>query len=781
MKRYGFAKKIGLNSTFTKMLISFIFIIVFTVMAFSAALYYQFSKATVSDITGNYQEKLEQNMYQMEYIRNQVYALGNQILNNSEMIRAMYWSDVDIFEKNKVTQELDNIKNSYSVLHSIFLYNGTKKELYSNVGSSDNTPLTTEMYNLLDKYNMEDDYNFKPIILKYNKNGTPFEEDVISIIFTDYKASAKNENKSGLDVLEGVVIINLNAEYLRNFFNAPGSGKGFNTIIINGNGNVICGSGPIAFGSNAGKINYIAPLLTSDKKSGYMIEGGKEKTLFIYSKDANLPFLFVSIPGYNQVLEKIYSLRNTILIILLVIFVLGLVISILAAYNIYLPFNKLLGKINRQLQPESGNARTRISSNEINYLSDIFTSIISRTNELETAFKEYKPFVRKMFLKGILEGDAAFNDIDKPELNLNVKENACVILTSIDNYTKSNSFGDRLEKIDLLSDIEKVIISVFSSDFGIETATFEDGCVAAILTQKNPDTFQEWIISSLKEVGKMISVEYEASITSVIGLTVEKIEDIHLSYGNCRDLLKYRFILGYGSVIDNNSVDGYRNNKYVSFRKHTDKLIQAIKLSDIDDMNKVINIIFKQMSDLQYDYVRLTINQLALDVIKSAEPLLNSDNDYLNYNNIYSNLNNIDRLDEVRQWFMLYCKGIIDKVEQGKDNRIKDMIDTALKYMQENYAKSDISAELLAEMANITPGYFGKLFASYVNKSVNEYLIELRMNKAKELLECGEATVSEITGRVGFMHQSYFTTIFRKHFGMTPYQYRANYKKTSGY
>jgi two-component system, response regulator YesN len=268
------------------------------------------------------------------------------------------------------------------------------------------------------------------------------------------------------------------------------------------------------------------------------------------------------------------------------------------------------------------------------------------------------------------------------------------------------------------------------------------------------------------------------TVTVTVGMKVDKIENIHISYSNCQDLLKYRFVYGYGAYLDNNMVQTAVNKRNIAIDKNTKKIIQTIKTCDSEQMQIEMYEIIRCITDNQYDYIKLTINHLALDIMKSVEPLINSENNTLDFNNIFSNINNIDTLEEVKEWFILYCNGIIRKLEGKKDNKKKDTISMVLSYLEANYHKPELSTEMLSDIVNLTPGYFGKMFNEYMNKSVNEYIIELRMKKAKELLESNSDSVTDIALNLGFSNQSYFISIFKKYYGSTPNQYRIECKKS---
>lgn len=97
------------------------------------------------------------------------------------------------------------------------------------------------------------------------------------------------------------------------------------------------------------------------------------------------------------------------------------------------------------------------------------------------------------------------------------------------------------------------------------------------------------------------------------------------------------------------------------------------------------------------------------------------------------------------------------------------------KYIENNYHRQ-ISIEDLARQSNYTRNYLYKLFRKEFSISPHEYLVNLRIEKAKHLLENSENhfTIGNIAAAVGFQDPLYFSKLFRKKTGKSPGEYRKN-------
>lgn len=78
----------------------------------------------------------------------------------------------------------------------------------------------------------------------------------------------------------------------------------------------------------------------------------------------------------------------------------------------------------------------------------------------------------------------------------------------------------------------------------------------------------------------------------------------------------------------------------------------------------------------------------------------------------------------------------------------------------------------LASIVNLSPGRLAHLFKSEVGVSPQRYAINVRLEKAKELLESGVLSVKEIASEIGFPNVSSFCRSFKARYGTTPKKYR---------
>ena len=139
------------------------------------------------------------------------------------------------------------------------------------------------------------------------------------------------------------------------------------------------------------------------------------------------------------------------------------------------------------------------------------------------------------------------------------------------------------------------------------------------------------------------------------------------------------------------------------------------------------------------------------------------------------NLNDIikryKKYSELREYYRSLVSGTIRQTRLNAQTRDKKIIDDAKKYVRENYFKN-ISLAEIASVVDRNTAYFSDLFSKEVGKTFTEYLTDIRIEKAKELMKDPTVKLYEIGYLVGYDEPAYFSRVFRKIVGMTPTQYR---------
>nr|WP_275580771.1 AraC family transcriptional regulator [Aquibacillus albus] len=101
---------------------------------------------------------------------------------------------------------------------------------------------------------------------------------------------------------------------------------------------------------------------------------------------------------------------------------------------------------------------------------------------------------------------------------------------------------------------------------------------------------------------------------------------------------------------------------------------------------------------------------------------------------------------------------------------IHPSIKQAIDYIEKNFGKS-ITLSEVSEQVDMNPTYFSYLFKEELGLSYIKYLTDIRIEKAKKMLEKGEK-VTEVSEKVGYHTYRHFSEVFKKKVGVSPGQYK---------
>ncbi len=108
---------------------------------------------------------------------------------------------------------------------------------------------------------------------------------------------------------------------------------------------------------------------------------------------------------------------------------------------------------------------------------------------------------------------------------------------------------------------------------------------------------------------------------------------------------------------------------------------------------------------------------------------------------------------------------------KNKSPKIKELMQSAIQYVHNNYER-EISITDIAKYVFLSPSYFTRAFKEDTGMSPMQYLLNIRIKRACELLLETDLKIGEIAHSVGFSNQQRFNDMFKKQTNMTPMQYR---------
>lgn len=241
-----------------------------------------------------------------------------------------------------------------------------------------------------------------------------------------------------------------------------------------------------------------------------------------------------------------------------------------------------------------------------------------------------------------------------------------------------------------------------------------------------------------------------------------KPDAIHMEAAAALDL---RFFGGTGTINYYNEQESKR-----MIREKLDRLLAHPPLLEIlgcteEYKKRVGNFISK--GDFQIENVRnFFIHLLQMTALSSRFDKKVFEDIVISYNGI------IYECETFNEMYATYEDFIGSAVNRSKEQvSYSKGIGEAIEYIKRHY-NEEISLNQLAGLVNLSPNYFSTLFKRELDLNFSEYIINYRIEKAKELLLGTRLLSYEISQRVGFMDGAYFSRTFKKATGLTPNEYR---------
>ncbi|NQX57892.1 response regulator [Paenibacillus qinlingensis] len=344
-------------------------------------------------------------------------------------------------------------------------------------------------------------------------------------------------------------------------------------------------------------------------------------------------------------------------------------------------------------------------------------------------------------------------------------------------------------KIDILSDptvdmehnqhnhkqlIHKAIDLVFNNPVMYHLAGFKDNQHLVIhfygkgISHRD---FPSTIISSLKKtIEELASVKVDLFMG--IGIKVDGLKQVRESYRTAALALQKQFFIGANQmVIYENRVDNGQ-----SYRLDAVVIKQFIDCLNECDKDKTLRFII-QMHDEIRRHTELPIKQVK-DIFCSMLLELNAfatgynidpfeKQEHVYFWDIFTSMSS---LTEIQNYMLDRISVVFDNIHSK--NSIGQNVFMIMQVIQEHYHDDHLTINMLAKHLFLTPTYLCMIFKKKTGKTINQYITEVRIEKAKEFLKEERVKLLEISRKVGYQSPNHFTKIFKKMTGMNPSDYR---------
>lgn len=259
------------------------------------------------------------------------------------------------------------------------------------------------------------------------------------------------------------------------------------------------------------------------------------------------------------------------------------------------------------------------------------------------------------------------------------------------------------------------------------------------------------------------------------------LRSFHRGYEEAKNALKLKYIKGYNQTLTYQEMQNYQvsHEKYGENIFDTD-LIRAVKQGNLEQTESLMDQLEMKMTEMGMDsflYMQYTVGNLYNGILKELEAIgIQAEFVFENPVNEYRRLIECETMKKAAGVLRENVRRICEYVHAQQNGAYSRSVYKALRYMREHYSDPLLGQEETSAAAGLSSGRFSTLFKTETGVTFTDYLLRLRMEKAKELMKNPNTRIYEAAQMVGYENIPYFSTAFKKYTGMSPSEYRTSQK-----
>lgn len=270
--------------------------------------------------------------------------------------------------------------------------------------------------------------------------------------------------------------------------------------------------------------------------------------------------------------------------------------------------------------------------------------------------------------------------------------------------------------------------------------------------------------------------ELNVRVTVGVGRAYKEFSRLHRSVWEAQTAAYLgMFYLGPERVVSINEVEILQTGPRVYPFDKENELVESLKVGDKARAEETFRLLLERTSGTLHSEAGLIKARLAKVLVLVAHSFSRSGfmspELFDDYNELFQRLSLCGSIEELRVWLGI----LAEKASSWSRFRVagtgSSVVDGAIEYIHNNYQR-DISLADLAKIIFLNPDYFSRVFKQCTGRTFSEYLTQVRIDRAKELLSETDLPVGELAREVGYSDPNYFSRVFARVTGMCPSRYR---------
>lgn len=421
---------------------------------------------------------------------------------------------------------------------------------------------------------------------------------------------------------------------------------------------------------------------------------------------------------------------------------------------------------------------------EFAFIEEAFQHLADQVMEYKAEQEEGLGFKRRLKLAELTAGDLIWNRNEwmKEAGKLHIPFDfhyVSVAIIEVDHYAefvRKYSVHDQYLFQFVINSVLKEIAEQQQTDIWAE---WLEGSRMSILllSRKNLQTTEENSSIICAKMVEWVQSNLDFSISIGAGSCISDPEQIYLVHSQALAALHYKFVKGSGQVIYHYEVSQGDQGEVYKLIPVIRSLAYSYRIGDrrwADDLTLFFQELISGMytkSDVFYliNNIIHNLHREMMELPEEVHTLWKEEMVPVMDRILYS----METVEETRQQLgAALSEAEIKLAGYREKRRHHSLIQDVRKYIEEHYANPNLSLKALEDEFGISGKYVSSLFREEIGEKFVDYLAKLRLERAEKLLMESNDTVQDIAGQVGYTNPMTFIRGFKKHFGMTPGDYR---------
>ncbi|KRF43813.1 AraC family transcriptional regulator [Paenibacillus sp. Soil787] len=778
-KRFFHTGQLYFYSMFTKIT----FLLTLIMLALLLFLHINFTSYSIGLLNSSNQKLMNQIYQNALQINNSVRTYATAIFNNPNTSKLMLSEDISILDELNSIKTIDTSLGSAPFIYSAYVYNG-KTNTYYVIGPNTVTRkdqfYDTELANMFKDPKQLQSHTPIPRKIPVSELDPTKYENVFSYILPEYFPDKQ---------LKNALVINVRMDWIFNSlasYQETDSLNGNNILIIDHNGKVIANSDQEKelFLSSLSGEPLVSQILGSTNKSGvFTADFRGTSSIITYISYETSPWILVNITPYKYIAGTVSKLKAITVTIGLVMLIICLITGFLLSKNLYHPvrnLRKTIGRLNKTQEPDQDH------NNEFEYITDSIQSTHYQLTSLEDFRKTNLFTLKQTYMKDLLLSKNV-KEVDYEEffkqhnVHFDPRSSIALILFKIDHYAafhaNYSSKDQSLLKYSLLNIANEIVHPTYpceSIDAGRDH----------VVTLLNMDIFgenerestahNERVKSLIQEIQHVYAKYCSISVSAFISAPVASIKDVRALYERTLELSHYRIKYGHGCLLTQQAMSKVTWSDFNINTASVQHFLDCIQKAKLEEAKTAYWNLIEELTDCSFNIIMFTLSHLSSSIFNMVNLMEKNGTisfglDFVSFDNT---IKSMEVFDEINTEFIALVGTIVGKIEQNRNEKSDIVVSNAIRFIEAHYMDKSLSSNKVADQFKLTPAYLGKLFREYSSRSIADYISEIRLVKASELLKESPLNVDEIIEKIGWENKKHFFTLFKKRFGTTPTEYR---------